>query len=611
MGKLLDDKEFKLLKNNLIKVSQIDGKDKFRVRMIEYINDTADNNDDMFFYEMLPFSRFINPGSEDIAYTTPEHLIYLNAPGIVGENVRIWDFIYCHECLHQLWDTFGVADKIKQAGVEYNHNVLNIASDCVINDYLKRIRKKEPFSDGIFKEVLQEKFGVDYDPKNDTQYSLYLKLIKVYKDNKKEMDKMGKDCENQNSGSNGNSQSGSSGSSSSSSNGSDNNSQSGSGGSSSSSSNGSDNNSQSDSSGYGEKSDANSAQDAVDKAKKQLQEVEKNTTSKDGKISQDSLNKAKDAIKKAQKAADKAKECADKGDKEGESKAAKEAEEAAKEAIRKLGGNAEDLGDTEELTQEEINEIRKNAENIIKKYKDKLSGALGEFLNKCKSSASLKKEGLTVNTIKGHSGWNTSMNNICKAFVKKKVFQKKRQTEKTYSRVKRGSGFVKFGQPIEPGRRIKEDKLNINVAFYIDKSGSMMGSIDNVFNAVFYISDSLKKTFGKEKIVDETVFENYAFDTSLYKLKFNEKAKASGGTMSFNDLLDHINKNTKDFLINVIITDAEFSTITVSTIKNLLNSIDGILLFITNNDNSTIQNIAKENRNKMHYILANSDFGLD
>ena len=178
---LLNYKEFKSLKNSIAKVSAIDGKDKFRVKMVEYINDTSDNNDDMFFYEMLPFSRFLDPSDEAIAYTTPEHLIYLNAPGKVGESVRIWDFIYCHECLHQLWDTFNVGDKIKNAGLEYNHELLNIASDCVINDYLKVLRKKEPFADGIFPETLKDKFNVDYDRKNDTQYSLYVKFFKRFK----------------------------------------------------------------------------------------------------------------------------------------------------------------------------------------------------------------------------------------------------------------------------------------------------------------------------------------------------------------------------------------------------------------------------------------------
>ena len=90
---LLNYKEFNHLKDSIIKISSIDGKDKFRVKLIEYINDTSDNNDDMFFYEMLPFARFLKPSDQAIAYTTPDHLIYLNSPGIVDENVRKWDFI--------------------------------------------------------------------------------------------------------------------------------------------------------------------------------------------------------------------------------------------------------------------------------------------------------------------------------------------------------------------------------------------------------------------------------------------------------------------------------------------------------------------------------------
>ena len=194
---LLNYKEFSHLKNSLVKISEIDGKDKFRVKMVEYINDTSDNNDDMFFYDMLPFTRFLNPSDKAIAYTTPDHIIFLNSPGKVGENVRVWDFIYCHECLHQLWDTFEVGEKIKKAGFEYNHNLLNIASDCVINDYLKNLRKKEPFNDGIFPETLKKEFNVEYDRKNDTQYSLYVKLLKAYETHKDEMDKMANELEQQ------------------------------------------------------------------------------------------------------------------------------------------------------------------------------------------------------------------------------------------------------------------------------------------------------------------------------------------------------------------------------------------------------------------------------
>ena len=62
---LLNYKEFNHLKDSIIKISSIDGKDKFRVRLVEYINDTSDNNDDMFFYEMLEFVKLDNSGFAD------------------------------------------------------------------------------------------------------------------------------------------------------------------------------------------------------------------------------------------------------------------------------------------------------------------------------------------------------------------------------------------------------------------------------------------------------------------------------------------------------------------------------------------------------------------
>ena len=614
---LLNYKEFNHLKDSIIKISSIDGKDKFRVKLVEYINDTSDNNDDMFFYEMLPFARFLNPSDQAIAYTTPDHLIYLNSPGSVGENVRKWDFIYCHECLHQLWDTFEVGEKIKKAGFEYNHQLLNIASDCVINDYLKTLRNKEPFENGIFPETLKKEFDIDYDRKNDTQYSLYIKLLNAYEENKNELENLIKQMEKQEGGDS--QQNGQSSSSSSS------NSSNQSNSSSSSSDDSSDN-----SNNQSKELDANSAQKAADKAKKNMEEAQnKADSNSDDETLQEKANKAKEAAKRAQDAADKAKECAKNGDKEGEKKAAEEAERAAEEAERAAKeekdakesdksskndnkSNSKKAGNDEATDNsiEDINEIRKDAEEIIKKYKNKLTGPLGDFLSKCESSSSLKREGLKVKTSYGNAGWNTQMNKICKAFVKKKIFQKKRQYEKTYSRVRRGSGFVKFGNPIEPGRKIKEDKMDINVAFYIDKSGSMYNSIDNVFEAVFYIADALKKYFGKEKVVNDTIFESYAFDVSLHKLKFGKKMKANGGTMPFNKLLEYINEYSKDFLINVIVTDAQFSGINVSTVKDLLNEIDGIIIFITNTANTTMEDISKKYSTKLNYILANEDFKL-
>jgi hypothetical protein len=171
---LLNDDDFKSVKYSIENISKIDGKEDFRVQMIEYINDTADNNDDVFFFDMLPFVAFLNPNDNAIAYTTPNKTIFLNSPGRVGENHRVWDFIYCHECLHQLWDTFAVGAEIEKNGVEYNHNILNIASDCVINDYLSYYRKKTMFEDGISPEYLKEKFNVEF-----LQYQQEGRIIRV------------------------------------------------------------------------------------------------------------------------------------------------------------------------------------------------------------------------------------------------------------------------------------------------------------------------------------------------------------------------------------------------------------------------------------------------
>ena len=45
---LLNSEDFKFVKESLIYVSEQDGKEKFRVKMLEYINDSADNDEDEF-----------------------------------------------------------------------------------------------------------------------------------------------------------------------------------------------------------------------------------------------------------------------------------------------------------------------------------------------------------------------------------------------------------------------------------------------------------------------------------------------------------------------------------------------------------------------------------
>lgn len=713
---LLNSKSMRFVKQSLIDVSKIDNKEKFRVKLVNYIDDSSTAEEDEFFFEMLSFLRFLKPSSKSIAFTTPNKLIYMNAPtgGNVGESVRKWDFIYCHECLHQLWDTFGVKEQIEKAGIEYNHKLLNIASDCVINEYLRDKRKKEHFENGIYPEVLEKEFGVKYDYRNDTQFSLYLKLleqknklnefeknnpgmidddmpkeklkpkstekvktppappgpsekhskdyIKGWKDAIKDtvgkkVDPLDKDYKEKNTGNNeydkgyndcmndiikGLTDGIQLGDSSSNAGGSgdlpqipwdtDNEEQS----SSSSSSDSSEDSDDSDNSDNDDldntPNDSSSAQDAADEAKEAAEKAQKaadeakkapeksqNEEDKEAaKKTQEAADEAKKAADKAQEAADEAKEAAENGDKKTEEKAAKKAKEEAKKAkaasdkASNEAGNGDDETELVE-TEADLEQIRKNAEAIIEKYKNRIVGDFGSFIKKCKSSVALKKDGLGVNNQRGMASWNEKLNANVNAFVKKKIFQKKRQFERTYSRVKRGSGFIEFGKPIEPGRKVREQKLTINACFYVDCSGSMSGDrLENATKAIYRISEGLKKHFTKDKIVEDVVFKLVAWDTNFYDVKWGNKIHPKGGTMSLEDLVEGVIDKSADYLINIIITDGEFSNSSASKIEKLLsNNIEGMFAFVINNSNCTlVKNIAKKYTDKIFYIEASSDFEL-
>ena len=157
-----------------------------RAFLVDMMDTWSTDEHNTFFNDMLCAINFII-SKEHIAYTDINRIISLNYPcdeAVVpfdDDRFMRWYFIYCHECLHQLWDTFEVADKIKQEGITYNHMLLNIASDTIINDYLAYIQKahkKEPLK-GWNPKVLKNEFGIDYDRKVDTQFTLYMKLLEV------------------------------------------------------------------------------------------------------------------------------------------------------------------------------------------------------------------------------------------------------------------------------------------------------------------------------------------------------------------------------------------------------------------------------------------------
>lgn len=623
---LLNDDDFKSVKYSIENISKIDGKEDFRVQMIEYINDTADNNDDVFFFDMLPFVAFLNPNDNAIAYTTPNKTIFLNSPGRVGENHRVWDFIYCHECLHQLWDTFAVGAEIEKSGVEYNHNILNIASDCVINDYLSYYRKKTMFEDGISPEYLKEKFNVEYDRKSDTQYSLYLKLLEKSKEvendpicqkNFEGHIKPKSIKQNPNAGGDG-------------------------GGESEKHSpdyikgwtdaiqDVLDKKVDPTDSDYKPKQTDNSEydngyNDCMGKIKKGLEEGV--TLSKgggkgnSGDLPQIPWEQPNDNSDNQGGNSDNQGGKSDKqnNDDNGSSENNADGEsndDSGEDAGSKDGENGDKNSSNPEaellnLTPEELKDRKLKANDVIEKYKDKISGAFGDFVKKCKVSKQLKSGGLTIRGISNKPAWNAQLNTSIQVFIKKIVNKKRQEYEETYSRVKRGSGFVEFGKPIKPGRRVKQNGIPINTSFYLDISSSMSGCINNVFSACFSIAEGIKKRFKGEKLIESLMFSSHVFNDDAKEITFGKRCNVDGGTMPFHKLLKYINSHKEHTLINIIITDAEFE-VNKSEIKRFLDETAGIVIFITNHDNPNVKHIADETkyRTKLVYILADSNFNI-
>ena len=616
MSFIENDKDFQWVMKSINNIK--DSNRDFRIMLTEFINDLSSSNDDEYFFNSLPFLQFVNEGNDVIAYTKPDKFLYLNAPkgGGVGADKPTWDFIFCHECLHQLWETFEVAETIKRKDGSYNHDVLNIASDCVINHYLRDMRHKKPFNNGIFPEVIKNEFNVEYDPKTDTQLTLYYKIMKspvtqAMQKAQKLAQQMGKEGKGMQGGGSGQQQQSSGGGQ-----------QSSSGGQQSSNSGQQQQGSPSDRA----ENAANSAQQSADNAQEAANKAKANGDT-DADAKQKAADKAKKAADKAKKAADKAKKAEGKGDmneaekqaKEAE-KAAQEAEQANKEAGGQSSGQQNDnnsdnsnngskqagtkYGD-DEMT---LDDMKRWHEDVIKEARNKIAGAFGDFVSKCKSSKS--GEVATVKMQNGNPSWNKALDYTMNKIIKIHVQKKKREMQPTYSRIKRGSEIVQMGMPIKPGQKIKEDKLDISFAFYVDRSGSMNNCIDKVFKAVWSISDGIFKNYKKEKVVGDIRPTFFAFDYDLHKLKYGQKMSASGGTMSLNDLVDNIKTNTKDAMINIILTDGGLGDSKPENVYRNLKNIDGNVIIICNDESacSELDDIAKKSNGRVISIHADSDF---
>ena len=243
-----------------------------------------------------------------------------------------------------------------------------------------------------------------------------------------------------------------------------------------------------------------------------------------------------------------------------------------------------------------------------------MSGNLGDFIKKCKSSVKGESTGLDVGVRSGsHSDWNKTLTTNIMSYVSQRV-RTRTQYESSWRRISRRQNTVKPGDLLMKGKKRKKDQIKVNIAFYIDCSGSMSDCIDNVFDSAIAIGEALKKNFGREAqstngAISEFDFKTFVFNDRIHPVTWGKRYDASGGTLSFDGIVDYIKKNTNDYLINVIITDAEFD-IKKDVVMDMLKEIYGLIQFVTNSPNPVIKSMATVSSGKLQYIEADPQFSI-
>lgn len=380
------------------------------------------------------------------------------------------------------------------------------------------------------------------------------------------------------------------------------------------------------------------AEAAADMAKNKANATGSKADKDAAKRAEDAAKRAKDAAKKAKDAAKKASKAAKNGDADEAKSQAKEARNqanAAKSAAEQAS-NPETGKDGKEGKQGQnqkggnpgsgvdprfsgfkpfddsyptFEDTKRKAEKVINRYTGKISGAFGEFVRKCKTSKTeRKKEGVVVRQRSG-GAWNKQLDKLMNSFIKQEVVKKHREVELTYHRVKRGSRPVKFGQPIQPGSKIKDDKLNITIAFYMDRSGSMGSMTDIVFPLAYQLSDKILKSYKSESVVGDIGFRYFAFDDVIEEIKKGAKCDDRGGTLPMADLFNFIKGETSSDLINVVISDSQ-TTIDKNAVAKLVKEMPGMFFWISNCPKPECEDIQRMTKNQFVFIQADSEFTL-
>jgi len=560
---------------------QVDENTNFREKVLNLIDAESFNPQDAYFYDMIPAIRFLYNDKKHVAYTTPNKRIWLNVPHEYNK-VDWWVFIYYHECLHQLWDTFGVEDEIRKSGVKCYPKLLNLASDCVINDFLANIRKKKEPPNLINPEWVEKEFGVKYDRYVDNQLSLYMKMLQspkmkdqeeIEKMIKKMLDGMG-DANSDEDGEGEN--------------------QSGQGDDEGQNGGGSNGNNPADSEGGEEGEGGGKGGENTAGGKGKSGKGSHGNEGKRGEGGQGSGEAAEISDTDAPNAG------AQGGGKMDKSKKTTDG--------FSYDPKYDDLAD-------------KYIQDISNQYRNSLSGQVGDFVSKCKGSVKdisklkdMGKEGITAHVHEGGSrNWNKKFNMTVERFIAQRFNKASQQTKKTYMKPPRRGGITQIGAPVMQGKMRIRDGIVISMAFYVDTSGSMSGApIANVCKAVNKIAQDVEGKY-KRKLAGKQGsgfnFEAWSFDVCFHKEKMPLGIPArQADNIDLDELLIGMQEKTKTSWINVIFTDAGFP-VDPSVCVPIIKKFEGVIIYVINGNKyeSEYNEIANKCKNFI-YIQADNDF---
>lgn len=392
---------------------------------------------------------------------------------------------------------------------------------------------------------------------------------------------------------------------------------------------------------------ANTARQAAEEARQFANSMEASSDETIKNIAKKAAEKAEKAASQAEKAADKAEKAAEKYSKDASQDALEKVKEAAKEARE-----AADVANAAKNSAQRANELnQENEENddysggkmserdkfaapeeirgdlydcseyvekVTKQFSSKLTGPIGEFLDKSRESIKdikrikNKEKKVAVKTYarKAKNAWDVDFKQIIDKYVSDCIQEKKREMRSTYMRPNRRQGQVQAGDVIKKGRIPKKDKMDITMTFYIDISGSMYGGpVINAFKAAYAFSDFIKKKNQDEAIIGDFDYTYYAFNTKFYKITDRKIPTADGDNVDFNEILEYIETHSINDMINVIITDAQFNIGAQKCIECIKRT-DGLFIVIANNDKNApeFERIKAALKEKFEFLKADESF---